>query len=225
MKKQTPDELERIQQAILEREIEEELQKERLLNFWKKYRFLIIGGIVAVILSTAGTQFYHSWKNKVRLAESNQFEAAVLKSVTGREKEATTELDTLSNTAKTNYKYLAALRSAGINLQNNNTQEALQKLKSVFEDSSAPSALKSAALLSYVGHQVDTEEPLKLLGLLEPLLTPQSEFFHPAIELKVSILLKQGKKDEAKKTLQDALLNPNLTPIVIERLNSLLSAI
>ena len=54
MKKQTPEELEEIQQAILAREVEEELQRERLLNFWNKYRFLIIGGVFAIILSKNG---------------------------------------------------------------------------------------------------------------------------------------------------------------------------
>ena len=225
MKKQTPEELEQIQQAILEREVEEELQKERLLNFWKKYRLLIIGGVIAVILSTAGTELYHSWKSKIRTAESNLFESAVLKSVTGEAKQAKAELDTLSSTAKTNYKQLATLRSAGINLQNNEKEEALQKIKAVMDDTSAPDALKSVALLSYVGHQSNKENADALISLLEPLLNPQSEFFHPATELKVSLLLKQNKKDDAKKTLQNALLNPHLTPVVTERLNALLSAI
>lgn len=225
MKKQTPEELEAIQQAILEREVEEELQRERLTKFWEKYRFLIIGGVFAIILSTAGTEFYHSWRNKIRLEESNKFEMAVVSNVTGKQDEASQSLNILTKEAKTDYKYLAQLRLAGIDLQNNKLNEALDKLKLVFENDSTPKGLRSIAKLSYVGHQVDTTDGEILLPYLENLTQPQSEYFAPAIELKTAILLKQNKKEEAKQTLQNAILNPNLTPDTINRLKSLLSAI
>lgn len=225
MKKQTPDELERIQQAILDREVEEELQRERLLNFWNKYRFLIIGGVLAIILSTAGTELYHTWRNKVRLEESNRFETAILQSVTGQKDDAMHALTALSNEAKTDYKYLAKLRLAGLDLQNNNLESALEKLKAVFENTSAPSALRAIAKLSFVGHQIDTQNGDTLLPILSDLTNPQSEYFAPAIELKTAILLKQNKKEDAKQTLQNAILNPHLTPDTVTRLKSLLSAI
>ncbi len=225
MKKQTPDELERIQQAILDREVEEELQRERLLNFWNKYRFLIIGGVLAIILSTAGTELYHTWRNKVRLEESNKFETAILQSVTGQKEEAVNALNALSNEAKTDYKYIARLRLAGLDLQNNDLESALKQLKSVFENTSAPNALRAIAKLSFVSHQIDTQNGDTLLPILSDLTNPQSEYFAPAIELKTAILLKQNKKEEAKQTLQNAILNPNLTPDTVNRLKSLLSAI
>lgn len=225
MKKQTPDEFEQIQQAILEREIEEELQRERLINFWKNYRFLIIGGVIAIILSVAGTEFYHSWRNKIRSQESNSFESAVVLNAQGKKEEALSTLNQLAQNAKTSYKYLAKLKIAGINLANQNVADGLQKLKQVADDKNAPSSLKSIALLSYVGHQVDNKDPNELLEMLSPLLNTQSEYFASATELKVALLLKQNNVEEAKKTLQNAVLNPNLTPVVIDRLKSLLSAI
>lgn len=225
MKKQTPDEIEKIQQAILDREVEEELQKERLINFWNKYRFLIIGGVVAVIVSVAGTQGYHSWYSKVRLKESNIFENAAVLNVSGKQEEALKNLNTLSSTAKTDYKYLAELKKAGIYLSQNSKEEALKTLKALSEAKSAPEALKSVALLSYVGHQIESGNADELQALLTPLLEAKNAYFLPATELKVAILLKQNKKEEAKKTLQEAALNPNLTPNATERINTLLSAI
>lgn len=225
MKKQTPDELEKIQQAILEREVEEELQRERLLNFWNKYRFLIVGGVLAIILSTAGTEFYHSWRNKVRLEESNKFETAILATVTGEKEKAIQSLQNISQTAKTDYKYLAELRLAGIALQNNETDVALKKLKAIYEDKNTPSALKNIAKLSYVGHQIDTENAENLLPILSELLVPQNEYYAAAVELKTAILLKQNKKEEARQLLGTAVLNPNLSPDIANRLKAFLSAI
>ena len=222
-KQQTQDEIERIQQAILDREVEEELQKERLLNFWNKYRFLLIGGVVAVIVSVAGTEMYLSWHKQVRLTESNLFEKAAVSNAKGEKEAALNDLNLLSKTAKTDYKYLAELKKAGIYLSNNNQSEALATLKAVFETKSVPEALKNVALLSYVGHQVESGNTDELLSLLTPLLNQNSPYFSAAIELKAALLLKANKKEEAAKTLQDALLNPNLTPNATDRMNILLS--
>ena len=221
-KPQTPDEIERIQQAILEREVEEELQKERLLNFWNKYRFLIIGGVIGIILTVAGTEIYHSWHNKVRLAESNIFEKAAVLNAKGEKEAALQELTALEDTY-TDYKYLAELKKASIFLADNKKTEALQVLKGVMDNKSAPEALRNTALLSYVGNQVDTGNPDELLTLLTPLLNQNSAYFTVATELKTALLLKQDKKEEASKTLKEALLNPNLTPNATTRINTLLS--
>ncbi len=225
MRKQTPEELEEIQQAILAREVEEELQKERLLNFWNKYRFLIIGGIFAIILSTAGTELYHSWHNKVRLSESNKFESAVVSIATGEQDKAIEALKAITQEAKTDYKYLAELRLAGVALQNKKLDDALSKLKSIYENKDAPTALRNIARLSFVGHQIDTQDGDTLLPILSDLLTPQSEYYPAAVELKTAILLKQNKKEEARQLLQNAVLSPNLSPDVVNRLKSFLSAI
>ena len=222
-KQQTPDEIERIQQAILDREVEEELQKERLLNFWNKYRFLIIGGVIAIVATVGGTQMYHSWYNKVRLTESNLFEQAAVSNAKGEKETALSNLNLLSETAKTDYKYLAELKKAGIFLSDNKKEEALKTLKAVFETKNAPQALKNIALLSYIGHQVETGNSDELLLLLNPLLKQNSAYFAAAIELKTALLLKQNKKEEAVQTLQGALLNPNLTQNTTDRINMLLS--
>lgn len=224
MKKQTPDELEKIQQAILEREIEEELQKERLMEFWKKYRYFIVGGVFAIILSVVGTDAYYAWHKKVRIAESDRFEQAVVQNATGKSSEALAILDTLSKEAKTDYKYLAQLKIAGIQLKSDK-QQALEQLKSVFENKSAPQALRAIASLSYVGHQIDVENKEPLFQILNPFLNPINPYFEAATELKVALLLNQDKKEEAKQALAGAILNPNLTDATKERLNSLLSSI
>ena len=224
MKKHTPDELEQIQQAILEREIEEELQKERLMEFWKKYCYLIIGGVLAIILTVVGTDAYHAWYKKVRLNESDRFEEAVVLNATGKQTESLIILENLSKTAKTDYKYLAQLKIAGIHL-NDDKAKALEQLKAVFEDKDAPASLKAIATLSFVGHQIDGENKDALINQLSPLLALNSPYFTEATELKTALLLNQDKKDEAKQTLTNAILNQNLTEPAKERLNSLLASI
>ena len=158
MKKQLPDEAERIQQAILEREVEEELQKECLMNFWKKYRFVIIGGLFLIISFTVGTEVYKSWYNKIRIAESNQFEQAVLFDYTSEPEKASQLYSELSQNARTGYQYLAQMRLAQMAFGKNDTSNGIQILTNLMNNSAAPEELRDVARLSVIGHQVGTTD-------------------------------------------------------------------
>lgn len=227
MNKKTPlDEAERIQQAILEREVEEELQKERLLNFWKKYRFCIIGGIIGIIAITAGTQFYHAWRTKIRIAESDQFEQAIHLNFKGERNSAIEILNQLEKTSKTGYKHLSQLKIAGIYLKSDaDKQKGLDILKKFAQDKSAPENLRDIALLSYIGNQADALEPSKLSQELAPLLAKKNEFYGSAVELQAALYLRENKKEDASRLLTEALTNPNVIPTTKQRFQELLTVI
>ncbi len=219
------DEADKIQQAIFEREVEEQLQKERLTNFWNKYRFAIIGAIAGVILVTVGTEVYHSWRTKVRLNESNAFESAVLLSYTGESEKALSELQQLIATSKTGYKYLAQLKTAGILFGTEKEDEALAALQTVMNDTAAPQQLRDIATLSYVGHQVDAGDPARLRSLLEPMLTPTNAYYGSAVELAVVLAVVQGDEPAAVPMLKQAISEPTVSPATKTRLEQLLSVI
>lgn len=225
MKLPTPEEAERLQQAILEREVEEELQKEKLLNFWKKYRAILIGSVVGIILLTAGTEVYRSWHQKVRLSESDQFEQAILLNYKGEQDQALQKLADLSENARTGYKYLAQMRLASIYLNSGKKEEAFKELKSLIDNKNAPQSLKSIAILSYVGNQVGQADSATLEKELTPLLSPKNAYYASAIELKAVLLLMQNKAKEATQLTQEALAQPNLNKDTQTRLTELLSVI
>lgn len=225
MKKQLPDEAERIQQAILEREVEEELQKERLMNFWKKYRFVIIGGLFLIISFTVGTEIYKSWYNKIRIAESNQFEQAVLFDYTSEPEKASQLYSELSQNARTGYQYLAQMRLAQMAFGKNDTSNGIQILTNLMNNSAAPEELRDVARLSVIGHQVGTTDSNELLKLLQPLLKKQNSFYASAVELQAILLLEQKKNDEASQILNTALGLPTLSEQSKNRLKELLSII
>ncbi len=222
---QKQDEADKIQQAIFEREVEEQLQKERLTNFWNKYRFAIIGAIAGVILVTVGTEVYYAWRTKVRLNESNIFENAVLLSYTGDSDKALSELNGLVDSAKTGYKYLAQLKIAGILFGTNREDEALAALKAVMDDTGAPQQLRDIATLSYVGHQVDAGDTERLKALLTPMLTPVSAFYGSAVELAVTLAVVGGEAKTALPMLKQAISEPSIGAATKTRLEQLLSVI
>lgn len=218
------DEYEQIQQAILMREVEEELQKERLMNFWKRYRFLIIGGLIAVIGVTTGTEIHRSWYEKVKLEESNRFEKAVILEHKGEKTDAYAIFNELSHSSKTGYGVLAEMRLAEMALDNNQIDEAVKYLQSVMNNSKAPKELRETALLTAVGHQIGTGNAEELIKELNPILNqPNNPLYASAIELKVALLIQLNKTQEARETIETALKAPTLSESGKERLSAMLS--
>ena len=74
MAKQDCDDCRKCQERAFELEVDEDLQQERLNKFWKKYSWLVYTAVVLILATTAGVQFYQSWRTKLRLAESDIFE-------------------------------------------------------------------------------------------------------------------------------------------------------
>ncbi|MBQ4471779.1 MAG: tetratricopeptide repeat protein [Alphaproteobacteria bacterium] len=207
------------QDQAFELEVDEDLQQERLNKFWQKYRWLIYTAVVLILAITAGIQLYQSWWLKVRLAESDKFEDAVIKLYGNQEADALPALTDLAENGRTGYQYLARLEKAGYAVRQGNTEQALEDFKALM-DSNAPRALRNVATLSYVGHQVDTADPDTLLAQLDP-LKDDPAFIGMTAELETILYLRKNQPDTAKDVLKKALAMPNLSEVVTTRLQAL----
>ena len=129
MKLTPQDELLKIRQEMLAKEVDAELKNDQIKAFWKKYRFLLIGLAALAIVIAIGFELYQSWWTKTRLSESDQFETAAVLSYQGQYDTALKNLTDLSENGKTDYRYLADLKRAAILIQKNENEEN-QKLDS-----------------------------------------------------------------------------------------------
>lgn len=224
-KKDKPiDEMEKLQQAIFEREVDEELQRERLRALWQKYRFAVIGLVVGVLLTTIGTEIYHSWRQKVSLSESDSFENAAVLAYTGETDKAVEILKQLAADGKTGYAPLAEMKLAGIYFAQNNNEAAVESLNKVM-NSNAPEQLKAVATIAYVGQMFETQDTTKLQDMLKPYLTGASNFVGSAAELSAALYLKENNETAAIDVLNQTINNPKTAPAVKQRLTELLSVI
>ena len=207
------------QEQAFELEVDEDLQQERLNQFWKKYSWLVYTVVVLILAATAGVQLYQSWRMKVRLAESDAYENAVVQIFSQKPDEAKPALVELANNGRTGYKHLARLELAGLAARQNDPETALKEFKTLM-DSNAPEALRAVATLSYVGHQVDTGDPKELLAQIEPFLDNPA-FVGMAAELATVLYVRDNRPGDAQKMLQKALSLPNLSEVVQTRLKAL----
>lgn len=215
----------KIQQIIFEREVDEELQSERLRQFWHKFKYLIIGIVVGILLITIAVEWYKAWDAKTRLEQSDKFEEAVISAYIGDNEKALKLFSDLSAQGRGGYKYLSQFEIAGILFADDKAKEALMVLSTLMNNKSAPFEIRSVATLSFVGHQLDVEEPAVLQNALKPLLEKDSAFYGSAVELSSLLLLEEGKMAPAKDLLDQALAKQTLTPLMRQRLSELRSVI
>lgn len=215
------DEALKIQQRILDREVDEDLRQEQLANWWKKYRFLVFGFVACVILGTAAHEWYAAWRTKVQTAESDRFEAALVLAAQNKTDEALNALKDLSQTGRTGYRSLAELRYAGL-LIAQNRPEGLTALRAAAENTDMPEPLRDAARVSYVGHLLNTGNTVELQQLIAPLTgRPDGAFYGQAMVLKALLAVISGEKAQARQTVETALASNRISASVREQLLTL----
>ena len=208
------------QDRAFELEVDEELQQEKLAEWWKKYSWLVYGGVIAILAITAGVEYYRAHQIKLRLSESDAFEKASLLAYEGKSKEALDAFEKLAKSGKTGYRVLALMNSADLQMKTGQSQEGIKTLKAILDSTSKKDPLYLTTSLSYVAYQMESGNPAVLLEALEPAL--QNEAFQGlATELAVPLLNKQGKKAEAAELIIKAEQNPAISAGSKARLNAL----
>lgn len=219
-KEQGCSECKKYQDKAFELEVDEELQNEKLAEWWKKYSWVVYGGVVAVLLITAGAEWYRAHQIKTRLSESDAFEQASLLLHNGKNEEALSAFETLSRSGKTGYRVLALMNLADVQMNMGKSEDALKTIKTILDTTKNSDPLHLVSSLTYVGYQMDSSNADELLKILEPALKNEA-FQGLATELAVPLLMKQGKQAEAEQLIQKALENPATSITSKSRLNAL----
>ena len=221
---QTPKDETQLAQDVLINEVTEDLHNEQIMNMWKKYRVWILLAVIFVIGSIAAMEGYLSWRTKTRLAESDVYEQAAVLNAMGQTDAALAKYASLDN-AKTDYRYLAKMRQAGILFEQGKDADALALLDALRQDKSAPQTLQAIAALGFVSHQIETGDVAILQSILNPYMTVGNKWYGTAVEMSILLLLRDGQSEKAIKMLNEALSMTNVPAGVKDRLSVLKKAL
>lgn len=129
------------------REVEDELRSDKVSNFWNKYKFLVIGGAIAIVIGTAGYRFWESYSQKVAGVSGDQFLSAIVLSNDGKHDEAIAQLETLGKDGVGQYPALAKIRLAAEYAKKGEAQKAIDAFDVIANDTSFDDALRNVARL------------------------------------------------------------------------------
>jgi len=179
------------------REVDENLRRDQLEDFFKRYGSWLV---VAVVVFLAASGGFIWWKQHEiqRSAEEVEALAAIYKDVgSGKMDQAPQQLADLSKSGSKAVRASASFARAAIAIQQNDTKLAVSTYKSIADDSDLPSAYRDAALIRQTALEFDQLQPADVIARLKPLAKAGDPWFGSAGEMTALALVKQGKRQEA----------------------------
>ena len=185
-------------------EVDEDLRAERAARLLKKYAWVIIALAVATVGATAGWQLWTRYQNQQDAAAASRFIAVHNAIETGgsAKSDQLPILDQLAASAPQGYKTLARLRAADLKAGAGDLAGAIAMWNGIAADANADGLLRDYASLTSIQHQLDQGDPAQLEARLKPLTDSNNAWSSLAREQLALLSLRQGKLDDARKSLQ-----------------------
>lgn len=184
------------------REVDEELQREKLGELWKRYGGLLAGAAVAVVLATAGWVGWQRWQEQRRDQEAASFAERELVARSGNSAEAVAGLLDFARDASPGFAAVARLHAAALAGRAADEAGALAALDAVAADGRADPLLRDAARLLAASRRIEIEDPRSLVASLEPFAADGAPWRHAARQLLAAAQLRAGARPEAVATLR-----------------------
>jgi hypothetical protein len=179
------------------REVDENLRRDRLRDFFKDNAGLLIGTVVVFLAASAGIIWYQQHRHDRAEGQVEQL-AQIYKDIgTGKTTKVAQELDDLSNSSSKGVRASALFTRAAFAIQQNDQKLAIATYKKIADDSSLPDAYRNAALIRQTALEFDQLQPQQVIARMQPLAKPGNPWFGSAGEMTALALIKQGKKKEA----------------------------
>lgn len=179
------------------REVDEELRRERVTGFWRRYRFAVIGGIVLLLAAIAGGLYWYNRQQEIAGERGEQLSQIFEDIQAGKVDQASPKLDVLAKEGNDGFRAAALLTKADIALQTGDEATALTAFKAVAEDDGLAKPYRDLALVRQTAIEFDKLEPAAIVTRLGPLAKPGNSWFGSAGEMVAIAHLKQGKPELA----------------------------
>lgn len=197
-------------EAALLREINEDMRKERLLAFWKRYGGWIVGLALVLALVAIGNQGWRYWQHTRAAQAVVSLEAALDKGNTGDVAGAAAAFEAIVRDNPGSVGAISALNQAVLLKGQGKTADAVRVYVQLAWDPSADPVFRDLARILAVSNGLDVLNPGEIDSLLAGIQNP-AVWKPVADELSAHLALKQGDRQKAKGLLEGIFRNPNVS--------------
>ncbi len=142
---------------VLLREVDEDLQQDKQLDFLKKHGPWLVAAAAAAVIGVGVYQLMMSQRGAAAAADAEAYREAVLESDEAAGLTGADAMQQFGAKAEGGYKALAAFRAAGLFAAAGNSADALASFRTVYADGSAPTRLQDLARLRAASLLLDTD--------------------------------------------------------------------
>jgi hypothetical protein len=179
------------------REVDENLRRDQMRDFFKAYGNWLIAGVVLFLAASGGLIWWRQHQVQRHEAQVEELAAIYNDIGAGNAGQAPQKLDALSSSASKAVRGSALFARAALALQQNDTKTAIATYKTIAGDSGLPQPYRDIALIRQTALEFDQLQPQDLIARLQPLAKPGEPWFGSAGEMTALALAKQGKSAEA----------------------------
>ncbi|HEY1613513.1 MAG TPA: tetratricopeptide repeat protein [Rhizomicrobium sp.] len=201
------------------REVEEDVRRERIEQFWKKYNDYIVAGVALIVVAVAGGQLYRVYEQREAIKASATYESAQQALESNQPRAAAELFGALVKTAPSGYATLARLAGADALNESGNHAEAIQIEKQLAAGNDA--SLGAPARIHAAWSIVDTAPKAEVETLLGPLTDPANAWHLMAREILAYADLRAGESEEALREFQALAADPNAPSSLRGRTNAM----
>jgi len=185
------------------KEIEEDLERQKYEELWKRYGGYVIAAAFAVVLGTIG---YNFWQT--RTSDMHQKATGDLMMILGQDKEdQAKQIQALEDFAQKNQDQaqavFAQLDAAAFAAKQDHKDQAIKIYDAVAADVKADHAFRQLADLLSVQLQLDSGDPTALQKRLQPLMEYNEPWHYSAKEYSAYLAFRAGDMATAKKLFTD----------------------
>jgi len=202
-------------------EVQEDLDRQKLEAFWKKYGFWIVLVAVGIVLSTASSTAYRTWNSR-----RNQTMTSALLEAARATPDTAKSMDLFQRAAEKyqgkGHDVLALLREGSLAQSKNDKAKALSLFEKVASDAKADPAFRQLGALLSVEIQIDEGAPAELMSRLAPLAAEGAPWRFSAKEAQAYLALRMNDKAKAKEIFTSLAQTPDVPQSLAQRATDIL---
>lgn len=189
-------EKETVDEAFL-REVDEELRREQMTGWWRRWGRYLLFAVGAGFLALAGYLWWREEQTKKAGALAEQLTQAFNDIDAGNDDQAKSKLAALVEARQPGYRAAALLTEGDLALKAQDTAKAAATFRKVAGDDSLPQPYRDLALVRQTAAEFDSLKPEEVIARLKPLAVEGNPWFASAAEMVAISYLNQNKPELA----------------------------
>jgi hypothetical protein len=184
--------------ADIFQEVEEDLRRDKALDFWKRHQTHIIAAAVLAVALAGGISGWRAYSQHQREAAGGAY-AAVMEAIDKDPKAAQAQIDALvAQGGSTGFALLAKFQQASEILKAGDAAKAGDLYAAIANDSSVDKPLKDLAAILAGLARLDSGKPAEAAALVQPLTAEGNAYRFSALEISGLAAFAAGDKAKAK---------------------------
>lgn len=185
------------------REVDEELRRDQLTDFWKRFGRWLLAGVLLTVAAWGGWLYWQSQQETAAGLDGEAFSQTLQKLESGNLAAAEADLAKLKNSKFEGYRISARLTEAAVVQGKGDTKGAAKLYAAIAADTAVPKPWRDMALVRQTSAEFDTLAPGAVIARLKPLAAKGEPWFGSAGEMVAIAYLNQNRPDQAGKLFAD----------------------